>query len=509
MNPLEGGIDDEYAPIIDSAHTFPLPGQLNFSGQEVRIKFNEYVKLVKPRDNIIISPSGNQTEITAKNKTVKIQFGNALDPNTTYSINFNRAVADLNEGNDSIFQYVFSTGDYIDSMVLTGSVTDGFTNRPDKNFLVALYPDSLLEDFDSIPRLVTPTYIGQTDESGKFRLNYLKNNAYFLFAFSDVNKNLKLDPGERIAYPEDRVVALETENAHSDIKSFKPKSADCQITETRFSWPGKLEFIFSNDPVNFDVWSTLPLLRDSSDKVDSLVYWLSGNPTSGMQFFTKLNGVLDTIKPFYKGIPEAGTKIPELTFQTNIRDGKLLPGENLRLIFSEPVGSVPEEKIHFIDSDSNSMSLTSKMITPRIFEFPTSSGNVRNFVLDSLGVTSLFGKQNNQRTEKKFENHAIDYYGTVTILLDSVVQENMLVELIDMKGKVVVDSIQYGKSMKFTRLEPLAYQLRLIFDENADGRWTSGDFSEGSIPERVIYFSGEIKAKSKWEKEIEWNIKYN
>jgi hypothetical protein len=130
INDLTGGANDDYAPQIDSAKSFPYNGQTNFEGDRVVLKFEEYITLVKPNDNILITPRPEVAPIiSAHNKTLEIQFVTPLQENTTYTINFNRAIADITEKNDSIFQYVFSTGNYIDSLSISGNVKDAFTNK--------------------------------------------------------------------------------------------------------------------------------------------------------------------------------------------------------------------------------------------------------------------------------------------------------------------------------------------------------------------------------------------
>ena len=204
-SPLTGGPKDQYAPAIDSAKTSPYNGQINFADDKVIMKFNEYIKLNNPNDNILIIPQMNEKPtIMAKNKRLVITFNEPLQDNTTYTITFNNAIQDITESNDSVFQYVFSTGNYIDSLQIVGNVRDAFTNQLQKEMLVALYPKSLDANFDSIPLKFKPTYLCQTNAGGKFELNYLKDGVYYVFTFKDKNKNLLYDSGEPIAFMEEK-----------------------------------------------------------------------------------------------------------------------------------------------------------------------------------------------------------------------------------------------------------------------------------------------------------------
>ena len=94
------------------------------------------------------------------------------------------------------------------------------------------------------------------------------------------------------------------------------------------------------------------------------------------------------------------------------------------------------------------------------------------------------------------------------INIDSLSNEKIIVELINQKGEVVIDSVSYAQQMIFNKLAPGSYRLRFIFDRDGNGKWTSGSLSTGIIPEDVIYYPGEIKAKSKWDIEIDWEVDY-
>jgi hypothetical protein len=59
----------------------------------------------------------------------------------------------------------------------------------------------------------------------------------------------------------------------------------------------------------------------------------------------------------------------------------------------------------------------------------------------------------------------------------------------------------------FDDLPPGKYQVRLIIDENGDGRWTTGSLINQQMPEKMIYNKDLIDIKSNWEKEVDWLLK--
>jgi hypothetical protein len=208
----------------------------------------------------------------------------------------------------------------------------------------------------------------------------------------------------------------------------------------------------------------------------------------------------------YKGTPDKDAS-RSLKTTNNVSKGKLLPEEYLEITFSEPIGSFDSAGVKLFNADSVQISCEKEIVNLRTLRFLHPFEGEFEVLIDSLAVTSFYGNQNEEKTRISFENHAEDYYGTLIINLDSMVQQTVLVELINDKGEVV-KTADYASQMTFEELAPLSYQLRLIFDENEDGEWTAGSLKEGRIPERVIYYSGSIQVKSRWEKEVDWSIKY-
>lgn len=506
-SPLTGGPRDTYAPTIDSAKTYPYNGQTNFADQQVKMKFNEYIKLNNPLDNILIIPQmETKPTIEAKNKRLTITFNEPLQENTTYSITFNHAIQDITESNDSVFQYVFSTGNYIDSLQITGKVKDAFTNQDQKEMLVALYPKTLEANFDSIPLKFKPTYLTQTDATGNFKMNYLKDGVYYIFSFHDKNKNLQYDLGEALAFSDEKEFALTPDETFDfELNAFTEKAEDVYLKRIGFSYPGKVEVVLSNPTDSFRISSNIPLLEEATGTTDSLVFWLEKSPVPKMRFYIELLGEKDTLKPIYNGIPEKEESV-KLAFTHNVVQGNLLPKENLRLTLSEPIAAVDTGGISFFAIDSAEVKMDSILIDLREITFVTFGSQIERIVIDSGAISSIYGHINTEKIALTFANFESDYYGSLIVTLDTVFSVPVIVHLINDKGDLIT-SANFESKMRFDELLPGNYQLRLIFDVDGNGEWTSGSLQKGQIPESVIYNSESINVKSKWEKEVDWQIK--
>ena len=196
--PPTGGPKDTIPPVI--TEIYPELGMTNVPvhGTKLEIKFNEYVKVKDPKSLFLSPPLEKTPQYKLKGKGVVITFENDLDSNKTYTLDLTNAIADNNEGNMFPgFTLVFSTGEVIDSMLVTGIVQDCNTLAPIKGATVMLYKDLA----DSAVFLSRPDAAVKTDDWGFFCLRNIQDTVYRMYAVIDENNNNKYDPEtEKIAF---------------------------------------------------------------------------------------------------------------------------------------------------------------------------------------------------------------------------------------------------------------------------------------------------------------------
>ena len=508
INPLQGGAKDMYAPKIDTSYSYPKNGTTNFQDNYIELKFSEFIKLNKPTENIIITPQmSTNPDVQIKNKKLKLIFQEPLKENTTYTINFNGAVTDITEQNDSIFQVVFSTGDFIDSNAVSGIVRTSETNRPAANYLVGLYPVTDTLQFDSIPYKSRPYYITQTNEKGRFDMQYLKGGDYYIFAFDDKNRNLIRDQDENLAF-EEKQISIGKDSSIIRLRSFKSAVSTVSLKSTSFEYPGKVTTVFTGEPKDvqiLDKTNTISLQKDLSSTSDSLIYWLSKNPVSGMSFIITYDDQRDTIKPLYKGNRES-RKQEGINQTNNLVQNKLLPMDTLKITFSQPIQSWEAEGIQFLDADSVRMNdLEVFQIGLRTLSFPNITSDIKHIKIDSAALKSFYNQTNQSIIWTSFDQLDSTYFGSLILNVDSINIESGIIELLD-KENNVVQIKPLTDQIIFEKLPPGDYQVRLIIDKNKDGEWTTGSLADKRQPEKIIYNKELINIKSKWEKEVDWII---
>ena len=196
--PPSGGPKDTIPPLITKL--YPLAGQTNVPRHKTKLvlTFNEYVTVKDPKSLFLSPPLEKAPKFKLQNKSVVVYFENDLDSNKTYTLDVTNAIADNNEGNMFPgYTLVFSTGDRIDSMMVTGTVQDCNTLKPIKGATVMLYKDHA----DSAVFLHRPDAAVKTDDWGYFCLRNIQDTIYRLYAIIDENNNNIYEPEtEKIAF---------------------------------------------------------------------------------------------------------------------------------------------------------------------------------------------------------------------------------------------------------------------------------------------------------------------
>jgi len=191
----QGGPRDHTPPKLLKA----TPGNMtrNFKAKQIQLEFDEFFKLNNEFTEISISPTpAKLPEYKVRRKSLIIDLKDSLEKNTTYVINFGKAIGDVNENNIlKNFTYVFSTGIHIDSLSISGNVINNETQLKENNVTVMLFTlkqDSLLFGKKR------PTIFTTTDSSGNFTLSNLHPDEYRIYALKETTPNKIYDKDDEL-----------------------------------------------------------------------------------------------------------------------------------------------------------------------------------------------------------------------------------------------------------------------------------------------------------------------
>ena len=179
-----GGEKDIIPPKL--LRTFPKNNTINFKETSILFEFDENIAVNKWADHFNISPlTEKPIKYKVKNKTLKIEIENQLKENTTYSIDLNKCIKDVNEGNVlNGLSFSFSTGGVLDSLFITGKVLDALTLKPKSNVKVFLHESNIN---DSLSFETKPKYVTKTNENGGFTLNNINNKNYNIYCITGLD----------------------------------------------------------------------------------------------------------------------------------------------------------------------------------------------------------------------------------------------------------------------------------------------------------------------------------
>lgn len=204
----EGGPKDETPPQV--IRSTPENFSPNFEGQEIRIFFDEFIQLKEINQKLLISPPmETPPEVKLKGRSVILELKDTLRSNTTYNFFFGDAISDITENNPiPNFQFVISTGPFVDSLSVSGQVNDAYTLEPAAGIYVMMY-DNI---YDSVPYLERPVYLSKTNKEGFFGITNMRTGQYMMFALEDLNSNFLFDlPNERIAFSDSLITPVYVE----------------------------------------------------------------------------------------------------------------------------------------------------------------------------------------------------------------------------------------------------------------------------------------------------------
>ena len=209
----DGGPYDETPPrFIGST---PAAGALNNQRTKVSLLFDEFIKLEKATEKVVVSPPQvQQPEIKASGKRIQVNLLDSLKANTTYTIDFSDAIVDNNEGNPlGNFTFTFSTGTQIDTMEVSGTVLDASNLEPIKGILVGLHSNLNDSAFTKLPF----DRVARTDSRGRFSIRGVAPSKYRIYGLMDADQTFTFNQkSEVIAFNDSLVIPRMEERIRMD-----------------------------------------------------------------------------------------------------------------------------------------------------------------------------------------------------------------------------------------------------------------------------------------------------
>ena len=505
-NPTGGPIDS-LPPVLVNAN--PKLNTTNFDSEEIRLTFDEFVKLDKVQDQLIISPplEKNAYEIrplTGVTKKVFLKFIDSLDINTTYTINFGNSIKDNNEGNPlTFFNYTFSTGETIDSLYVKGNISDAYNIETDEYVSIHLYRiDSTLND--SIIYIKQPTYVSNSLDSTSYKFQNLKEGKYHIIAMKDVDNNYFFDPfydkigfiDSLITLPKDSIIDFKLFKEETELIWDRPHFINSE--KIGFGYYGKLDL--KKIEINSVIPDSIDYTYTKEEMSDTIYLWLSNNSFDSLNFnlIEKDTTKLSTIKFDRK----RDTLIDSLNVSAKTVNVIHLK-ESFKLSSNIPIKKIEDSLISVRDIDSILVPFVSSVndnLDEIDIKFEVSpSDNYRililpNAIKDIKGVT-------NDTLQFNLTSQSLEDYGNIYLDVIRNTQSKFILHLINQNGDIVreYDNVDQNITYNFEYIRPGEYSFRLIEDLNKNNIWDTGNYLQRVKPEPVYYFPSELEVRANWD----------
>jgi uncharacterized protein (DUF2141 family) len=445
--PPTGGPRDSLPPTLLRVN--PHDSSRNFASKKIVFEFDEFIAPPENvMENLLVSPVPKQAPmVVSKLRTLTVTIRDTLEENTTYAINFGKAIKDINEGNIlTDFTYVFSTGSGIDSLTVSGKVIIAETGKTDSTLIAVLHRNA----DDSAVIKERPRYVAKTDRDGNFTFRNLPPGTFSLYAFKD-------EGGQR--------------------KYLSKKQL----------------FAFSDTLVNTQSGKTFTLYayleKEEEEEKDKKPATPTVRPTTPSR-----GGVV--------------TQDKRLRMETNLSNKELDLLGNLEISFkAAPLKYFDSTKVQFVNekyepltgyrfiNDSN------KRITLQYKWEPNIAYNLivdKDFAEDTLGHKLLRTDTLEFRTKKESD------YGLVRLrFLNLDLSKNPVLQFVQ-NDQVKFSHVFTDRNFNARLFTPGEYDLRIVYDTNKNGKWDTGEFFGKHLqPEKVSPVSRKVNIKANWDNEID------
>ncbi|RFC55931.1 Ig-like domain-containing protein [Brumimicrobium aurantiacum] len=502
---ITGGPVDVTAPRVITDKVQPPNASTEIYPESILIPFDEFISFNKPAENIRVTPDDVKLDYKIKGKSVELKVESGeWKPNTTYTIYLNRAVKDITEQNDSIISYVFSTGEFIDSLQTGVQVNDAYTGKPVTDVTVGLFTERVKSDTSKIE----PRYYASTNDKGIAIFRYIKDTTFYLYAFEDENLNNRIDATEKRAALFDPV-KLDTLFETGPIIRLMPTRNEALTIQSNEALPTATWGIgFSRElreNESFEFLPVEPLQIIWNEDKDSLSAFYGQTDQSGVfSGILKADDKNDTIikRFFFKNEDDLALKLTD-----NIINNSLWANDTLKLKSNEPFKSFDQSMVSFkaiAEDDTVQKKLDYELVDISPIE--------KALVFDKRKIDEVFltipphavsgiNYPLKDSVEIDFSPQKDKETGVMIVEFDTIPEYGILVvenKEHNFKQELVFDGVE-KVSHRIEYLQPGSYSFYYIYDENKDGEWTTGSIFDGVEAEKVAWFTTKSTIRANWE----------
>lgn len=505
-----GGPEDEVPPTL--IRSSPVDGETNYKGSTILLTFDERIQTRSIETDLIITPKPTGSFKTRVNKNeLTLTFFEPLKENTTYSLGFASTIQDLTNNNPATnLNLSFSTGPYIDSLSISGTIINLYTQEPVENALVSLYHAT-----DSLDILKgSASYYSKTDSTGLYSFTNLPNGSFKIYAARDKNNNSKADSEDEKYgfYPDTLKLSQSLTGIDMTIQNLNTTPLR---TLSGRSFGSYYELTFNKAITEFHLVTTGDFIYQPIDDKKIRFYRNNRNYNDTTQLIYRVTDSLNITVADTSDFYFSESKIKPTSFKTTINPTQdaILSNDTLLFNFNKPILRVNMDSIRYRKDSTNTVFLnplsfnwdqyrTALSIPINLEELL--DNKYESITLDLKSTAFISVDQDSSKAQQKTltllktENTAVIGGSVLTS------KENIIVQLLDNRSLKVLRETT-SKNFLFEYVPAGRYQVRVIGDLNGSGTWNIGNIFNNQLPEPAkfyydsFYNTKTIEVRKNWE----------
>jgi hypothetical protein len=404
----------------------------------------------------------------------------------------------LNESNDTTFTYVFSTGQFIDSLSHSVLLIDAETLSPVEGAIIGLFVPSDTLD----PYAQQPLYLAQSNKMGEANFGYLAQQNFVVFAY-DLKGSAKLTEDAPIAFRQELLV-LDTLKLTDTLFMFLPinQPKTGRVLSKNIEGPGRIavrtNFDFSPAEVIIQSGSEmLGFMVEETMSQDSAVFWVSAAENMNYDVFIPFQDTVLNARVATRKIVEKKSAVTN-----NLVKEELGFTDTLMLTFDFPISIFNPQSftitqngealadLSFVVENHRNLKIFGDFDPDLVYQLAVLPNAVGFYHQTSYADSILIS----------FKRLGQNKYANLELVLEDKPEVSMVIHLLN-NGKVVAQqsvSVEQ-ESVFFELLQPGEYTVKVILDANENGQWDTGSWLLKQQPENVIWFRQSFTLRANWD----------
>ncbi|MCL7988431.1 Ig-like domain-containing protein [Sphingobacterium sp. lm-10] len=517
MSRPTGGPKDSIPPSVVAE--LPANFSTNFTERKIIISFDEYVKTTNQQKEFSASPDMDIPPIyKIRKRDLHIQLPDSLEENTTYTINLGKGLVDFNEGNPILnYTYVFSTGPELDSLSISGRVSNGYTQsfdpEKDKDINVILIPTSR----DSIFGRKKASIFTTVDTSGTFRLQNLKEDTYRIYAIKEQNNDRTYNaPDEWIGFLKDSIVLKrDTAGIHLELSQGTPRAF--KTLERKLESSGMALLVFNKALEDPSVRIIDPVVLNDqaiprfAPTMDSVRIYLPNLEFDSIKFQMSDNsGILDTSlirRP--RNLKLERTVTPKFSITNKVDRVK-----HIQLSATTPIKQVDKNKIILLEDSipRRNFQLQADSVNKELYHIRYNWRPKRNYELTlEEGAIHGFFDEENKEEKLQFTMNEAESYGDIALTFNGLdTTQQYVIELISENKEKIFEShvLPTNHQLAYRKYPTGKYSIRVIWDKNRNAKWDPADVWTLTKQEPIWYLDRTFTIRANWEQNETIDVRF-